>query len=117
KLPCGGASSYCSLPRGRNRRKGPVVFEPVPGCQHETGSAVLPKLPKLFLLQHTKGLRGKVRPIDVGRVENVAQFVAAEAVEVGVDSIEFGTKVRSTHFVPCEGRAIVAEVFCPRPHI
>ena len=48
--------------------------------------------------------------MDVGGVEDVAQFVAGQAVELGVVGVEFGAQQGTALGIPREGRAVVAEV-------
>ena len=63
-----------------------------------------------MVFEHAEGFGGVVGAAHVGGIEDVAQFVAREAVGAGVEGVEFGAKQRAAVFVPGERRAFVAEV-------
>lgn len=85
--------------------------------QHQPLRPILPP-PRLILPPH-----------DGEGVQDVGQFVASEAVEVGVEGVEFGAQLGAALLVPDEGRAggrltrrrrtgmdqRVSEPACPRP--
>ena len=47
---------------------------------------------------------------DVGRVEDVAEFAAGEAVGTGIPSIKLCAEASAAVFVPGKGWAVIAEV-------
>jgi hypothetical protein len=53
--------------------------------------AVLAELADFVVLEHPEGFTGVIGRQQIGGIEDVAQFVAAEAVEVGVIGVEFGS--------------------------
>jgi hypothetical protein len=87
--------------------------QPIPGLQHQPLRAVLAELAEFIVLEHAEGFAGVVGAHQVGWVEDVAQFVSAEAVEVGVIGIEFGSEQSSAFGIEGEGWSVVSEVLCP----
>jgi len=65
--------------------------------------AVFAVLFDFVVFEDAEGFAGEVGAVDVGGVEDVAEFVAGEAVEVGVVGVEFGAEVGTTVWVPGEG--------------
>ena len=72
--------------------------------------AVFAELFDFVVFEDAEGFAGEVGAVDVGGVEDVAEFVAGEAVEVGVVGVEFGAEVGTAFWVPDEGVAVVAHV-------
>ena len=72
--------------------------------------AVFAELFDFVVLEDAEGFAGEVGAVDVGGVEDVAEFVAGEAVEVGVVGVEFGAEVGTALWVPDEGVAVIAHV-------
>ncbi len=72
--------------------------------------AVFAELFDFVVFENAEGFAGEVGTVDVGGVEDVAEFVAGEAVEVGVVGVEFGAEVGTALWVPDEGVAVVAHV-------
>jgi hypothetical protein len=54
--------------------------------------AVFAELLHLVVFEDTKGFAGEVGAVDVGGVEDVAEFVAGEAIEVDIVGINFGVE-------------------------
>ena len=75
--------------------------------------AVLAKVAQLFVFKHAEGLAGVVVAQHVGGVEDVAQFVAGQAVEAGVISVELGAQLGAALGGKGEWRAVVAQVARP----
>ena len=76
------------------------MFFPIPRLQHQPPRAILAVQPGLFLLQHAEGLAGEVWPVDICRVEDVAQLVAGQAVELGDPRIQLGADQGAALVVP-----------------
>ncbi len=68
--------------------EGAVGLETVSGLEDEAAGAVLAKGPDLLLLEEADALGGVIRPHHVGRVEDVAQIVAAKAIGAGEEAAE-----------------------------
>ena len=51
--------------------------------------AVFAEFLELIFLEHTEGFAGVVGPHQISGVEDVAQLITGEAVEMGVVGIEF----------------------------
>jgi len=66
--------------------------ELIPRLQHQPPSPVLPIQPLLLLLQHPERLAREIGAVHVFGVEDVAQFIAGEAVEFGIVGVEFGAE-------------------------
>jgi len=56
------------------------------------------------VFEDSEGFAGEVWAIDIGGIEDIAQFVTGESVKFGVFGIEFGAEDCSSVFVPDEGR-------------
>jgi len=67
----------------------------VEGFQHQALGAVLTELLDLTLFQHTEGLAREVFAEDVFGVEDVAQLVARQAIQVRVVCVELGANCKS----------------------
>ena len=85
----------------------------IPRFQHQALGAVFAELTHFVFLQHTKGLGGIIVAHYVAGVEDVAEFVAGEAVEAGVPSVEFGAQYRAAVGVKGVGRTVIAEILRP----
>jgi hypothetical protein len=70
-------------------------------------------LTDLVGLEHPEGFTVVIGPHQVGGFEDVAQFVAAEAVEVGVVGVEVGSQQGAAFGIEGEGWAVIAEVLGP----
>ena len=70
---------------------------------------------EVVVFEAAEGFAGVVGAVGVGGVEDVAQFVAGEAIEAGVVRVEFRAEQCPAVGVEGEGRAFVAEVRCPAP--
>ncbi len=68
--------------------------------------AVFAVLAGFVVLEDAEGFGGVVGAHDVGGVEDVAEFVAGQAVEAGVVRVEFGAQLRAALGVPGEGWAV-----------
>ena len=55
--------------------------------------------------------------MNITRIEDVAEFIAGEAIELGIFGIEFGTEEGATGFVPNKWCACVAHVLGEGLHI
>ena len=80
--------------------------QPIPGRQHQPLGAVLAELALFVVLEHAERFAGVIGAHQVGWIEDVAQFVAAEAVEVGVGGVEFGSEQGSVFGIEGEGWAV-----------
>jgi hypothetical protein len=87
--------------------------QPIPGPQHQPLRAVLPELTDLVVLEHAEGFTGVIGTQQVGGIQDVAQLIPVEAVEVGVVGVEFGSKQGAAFGIEGEGWAVVAEVLGP----
>ena len=67
-----------------------LAKQPIPRLQHKALGAVFAELALFVGLEHAEGFAGVIGAHQVDGVEDVAQFVAAEAVEVGVEGEKFG---------------------------
>ncbi|WP_197064825.1 hypothetical protein [Leptolyngbya sp. KIOST-1] len=54
--------------------------------------AVFAELFDVVVFEAAEGFAGEIGAVDVSGVEDVAEFVAGEAIEVGVVGIEFGAE-------------------------
>ena len=61
-------------------------------------SAVLAVFLDLALLQHAEGLAREVLPEDIFGIEDIAQFIAREAIQVRVVGVELGAQGGTTIF-------------------
>jgi hypothetical protein len=75
--------------------------------------AVLPELTDLVVLEHPEGFAGVIGAQQVGGIQDVAQLIPVEAVEVGVVGVEFGSMQGAAFGIEGEGWAVVAEVLGP----
>src|SRR6266508_4703080 len=105
-------SSWHSLPSYPPADMPASCILPIPRLQHQSPRSILAELFDLFLLEHAEGLAGEVRPVNVGRVEDVAQLVAGQAVELRDARVEFGADVRTALLVPAERRQREAVARC-----
>ena len=64
--------------------------QPIPGLQHQPLAADLAELAEFVGLEHAEGFAGVIGAHHIGGIEDIAQSIAGEAVEVGVEGIEFG---------------------------
>jgi hypothetical protein len=81
------------IARPHQQHGGPPRYLPRP---------LLPGLPLFLLLQHPERLPRKVRPVHVLGIQDVAQLVAGEAIELGIVGVELGALHRPAVFVPLE---------------
>ena len=65
--------------------------------------AVLAELAEFVCFEHAERFAGVIGAHQVGWVEDGAQFVAAEAVEVGVIGVEFGSEQGAAFGIEAEG--------------
>ncbi len=65
-------------------------FHSIPRLKHQALGSVFAKITFIIVLEDAEGLRWVVRPHNLGRVEDIAQFVAGETVEAGVAGIQLG---------------------------
>ena len=91
----------------------PTSKQPIPRLQHQPLRAVLPELTDLVVLEHPKGFAGVIGAHQVGGIQDVAQFFAGEAVEVGVVGVEFGSEQGAAFGIEAERWAVVAEILGP----
>jgi hypothetical protein len=61
-------------------------------------------------LQHPESFRRVVRPLYIGRVENVAQLVTRQPIGARVPGVEIGTQLRPPLIVPRERRPVISKV-------
>jgi hypothetical protein len=73
-----------------------------PRRRDEAGDAVLAIAGDLVLLQHAEVLGRVVRTLQVGRVEDIAEFVARQPLGARVPGVEFGARERLPFLVPLE---------------
>jgi hypothetical protein len=97
--------------------EGAVLGKPVPGFKDEAPGAVLTIGLDLVFLQYAEGLARVIRAHDLLRVEDVAQLIAREAVEIGEIGVEFGLEERAAVGVPMERWPIIAEIEREWPQI
>ncbi len=91
----------------------PPPKQPIPRLQHQALGAVFAELVEFGALEHAEGFAGVIGAHQVGGVEDIAQFVTAEAVEVGVGGVEFGSEQGAAFGIEAEGWAVVAEILGP----
>jgi len=91
--PINTSTPATSTPSNPHRISPPK--QPIPSLQHQSLRAVLAKQADLIVLEHSEGFAGVVGAHQVGWVEDIAQFVYGEAVEVCVVGVEFGSEQRS----------------------
>ena len=91
-------------------------LHPVPGFQDQAAGAVFAQGAHFVVLEPSEGLGRVIGALYVSGVENVAQFVAAEAVGAGIPCVEFRAQPRPPLLVPAERGALVAEVTGERRH-
>jgi hypothetical protein len=72
--------------------------------------AVFAELLYFVIFENAEGFAGEVWTIDIGRVEDVAEFVAVKAIEVSIVSIEFSLNEATALRVPNEGFTVVTHV-------
>ncbi|MCY1375616.1 hypothetical protein D9M69_630430 [compost metagenome] len=89
------------------------MFQAPPSLQHQPLRAVFAELLQFLVLEHTEGFAGVAFAHDVGGVEDIAKFVAGEAVESGVVGVQFGAQGGAAVGVEGEGRAFVAQLSGP----
>ena len=85
----------------------------IPRRQHQPLRAVFAKLAQLLVLEHAEGFAGVVIAQHGGGVEDVAQFVAGQAVEAGVIGVELGAQLGAALGGEGEWGAVVAQVARP----
>ena len=88
--------------------------QPITSLKHQPLRTVLAELADLVVLEHAEGFAGVIGTHHISWVEDVAQLIASEAVEVRIEGIEFGAQQGAAFWVEDEGRFIVAEGFGPR---
>jgi hypothetical protein len=59
----------------------------MPRLQHQPLGAVLAELAEFVGLEHAEGFAGVIGARYIGRIEDGAQLIAAEAVEVGMKGL------------------------------
>jgi hypothetical protein len=91
----------------------PTPKQPIPRLEHQPLGAVLAELADLVVLEHAEGFAGVIGAHYIGWIEDVAQLIATEAVELGVEGVEFGPQQGSAFGIEAEGWAVVAEIFGP----
>ena len=72
--------------------------------------AVLAELADFVVLEHAEAFAGVIGAHHVGGIEDVAQLIAIEAVEVGIEGIEFGSS-QNTALAIEEEKSISASAF------
>jgi len=92
---------------GQENRSVPVLRaspkHPVPRLKDEAAGAVFAEALVLFVFEDAERLAGEVGAVDVLGVEDVAELVAGQAVELRVVGVELGPKEGSSGLVPLEG--------------
>ena len=77
-----------------------VESEFVPGFEDEAFGAVLAELADFAVFEDAEGFVDAALSADVFRVENVAEFVDGQSIEVGEDGIKFGLPYGTVFLVP-----------------
>ncbi len=68
------------------------IVQLVPRFQHQPLGSVFTVFSQFFVFQHTESFAGVIVAHHVRGVEDVAEFVASQAVEFGVGGVEFGAE-------------------------
>jgi hypothetical protein len=84
-------------------RKSTFAFFRIPRRQHQPPRSILAIQANLLLLEYPKRLAGEIRAIHIVWIEDVAQFVAGQAIELGDAGIEFGADLGAALVVPDKG--------------
>ncbi len=61
--------------------------QPIPRLQHQPQGAVLTELAEFVGIEHAEGFAGIIGAHHIGWIEDVAQLIAIEAVEVGMKGL------------------------------
>jgi hypothetical protein len=69
-------------------RASPTSKQPIPSLQDQPLRAVLAELADLAGLEHAEGFAGVIGAHQIGGIEDVAQLIAGEALEINVEDIE-----------------------------
>ncbi len=87
--------------------------QPIPRLQHQALGAVLAELAEFVVYEHAEGFAAVIGAHQVGGIEDVAQYISSETVEVGVVGVEFGSEQGAALGIEDEGWAVVAEILGP----
>ena len=89
----------------------------IPGFEDEALGAVFAVFFGFVVFEDAEGFAGEVTSVDVGGIEDVAEFVAGQAIEIGVVGVKFGSESGTTIGVPDKGCAAVGHVLGEGLHV
>ena len=89
----------------------------IPGFEDEALGAVFAVFCGFVVFEDAEGFAGEVASVDIGGVEDVAEFVAGQAIEICIVGVEFGAEGGATFGVPDPGCAAVAHVLGEGLHV